>query len=180
MNPDLPFSYFFLGNSYDKMYRSARKGEAGQRRLPAEGGRQLPDRHPEDGHGDNPKEKEILNLSYQYLIAVYGADKLNDFARRNEAPGNSSPPSPTSRATIRRWARIYQDLGRYDDAEATFKKAIELRPEDGLGYQMLANFYNHQGNFDKTMEALTSEPRPSRTTPKRGTPSAASIRQGLP
>src|SRR5690349_12115712 len=28
LNPDFGFSYFFLGNSYDKLYRPTRKGEA--------------------------------------------------------------------------------------------------------------------------------------------------------
>ena len=51
-------------------------------------------------------------------------------------------------------ARLYQDQGRNDDAEAMFLKATEVQPNDPVGYQMLANFYNQQGDFDKTLAAF--------------------------
>jgi tetratricopeptide (TPR) repeat protein len=34
-----------------------------------------------------------------------------------------------------------------------FREAIEVRPDAPLGYQLLAAYYNRQGEFDKTMEA---------------------------
>ena len=49
--------------------------------------------------------------------------------------------------------RLYEERGRYDEAEAAFKKAIELRPNDPAGYAALAGYYNRQGEFEKTMEA---------------------------
>ena len=35
-----------------------------------------------------------------------------------------------------------------------FVKAAEVRPNDPVGFQMLANFYNQQGDFDKTIAAF--------------------------
>jgi predicted Zn-dependent protease len=34
-------------------------------------------------------------------------------------------------------------------------KAKELKPDDPTAYTTLANFYNSQGDFEKTIEALT-------------------------
>jgi Flp pilus assembly protein TadD len=35
-----------------------------------------------------------------------------------------------------------------------FLKALEVRPTDPAGYQLLAGFYNRRGEFDKTMAAF--------------------------
>ena len=65
-------AYFFLGNSYDNLYKPARKGEAENDafltkaienyKLAAE-------------KETDPKMKK---LSMDYLVAAYGPDKLND------------------------------------------------------------------------------------------------------
>ena len=103
----------------------------------------------------DPKEKEIRKLAFEYLIAVYGPDKLNDFSQgRADRAGSSSPLDPTEPANYQALGKLYEDQGRYEEAEATFKKAIDVKPKEPMGYQMLAGFYNRQGEFDKTMEAF--------------------------
>ncbi len=42
-NPELGFAYFFLGNSYDQMYRPAKKGDQRERQLPPARRAALPD-----------------------------------------------------------------------------------------------------------------------------------------
>ena len=49
---------------------------------------------------------------------------------------------------------MYEDQGRYDEAEAMFKKAVSVKPDDPAGYTALAGYFNRQGKFDETMEAL--------------------------
>jgi tetratricopeptide (TPR) repeat protein len=44
--------------------------------------------------------------------------------------------------------------GRYDEAEQALMKAKEAKPNDPLVYTTLSGFYNRQGDFDKTIEAL--------------------------
>jgi tetratricopeptide (TPR) repeat protein len=50
-------------------------------------------------------------------------------------------------------ARLYEDQGDYEQAEAMFHKAIEVNPNAPLGHQLLAAYHNRQGEFDKTMAA---------------------------
>jgi tetratricopeptide (TPR) repeat protein len=154
LNPDFPFSYFFLGNSYDKMYRPARKGEAendAYLQKAVENYRQSIDHLKGRTEEQAP---QFLNLSYQYLIAAYGSDRLNDFVKAEEAARELIATTPDEPGNYQALARLYQDQGRNQDAEAMFVKAAEVRPNDPVGYQMLANFYNQQGDFDKTIAAF--------------------------
>jgi tetratricopeptide (TPR) repeat protein len=49
---------------------------------------------------------------------------------------------------------LYENAGRYDEAEETLHRAREVRPQDPAVYLQLAAFYNRQGEFEKTIEAL--------------------------
>src|SRR6185503_12199351 len=61
------------------------------------------------------------------------------------------PSDPTNYFGL---AKLYEDSGRYDDAEKMLVKAREAKPNDPAVYMQLAGFYNRQGEFDKTIEAL--------------------------
>jgi tetratricopeptide (TPR) repeat protein len=152
-NPDLGFAYFFLGNSYDFMYKPARKGDPeNDANLPkaAENYRIAIEKL---RNSEDPKELEIRKLSYEYLIAVYGTDKLADFAKAEQVAKELIAIEADNPANHQMLARLYQDQGRFEEAEAEFRRAIDIRPNDPLGYQLLAVFYNTQAEFDKTMEA---------------------------
>jgi tetratricopeptide (TPR) repeat protein len=152
-NPELGFAYFFLGNSYDNLYKSAKKGDPANDANLTKAADNYRIAIQKMAATTDPKEKEIRNLAFQYLIAVYGAEKLDDFSKAEPIARELIAAEPDEPANYQALGRMYEDLGRYDEAEATFQKAIELRPKDGLGYQLLAAFHNRQGNFDKTMEA---------------------------
>ena len=61
---------------------------------------------------------------------------------------------PTEGANYFVLAKMYEDAGRYEEAEATLNKAKEMRPNDPAVYMQLAGYYNRQGDFEKTIEAL--------------------------
>jgi tetratricopeptide (TPR) repeat protein len=91
-------------------------------------------------------------LSYEYLIAAYGPDKLNDFTQAEPIGKRLIEMEPSEPGNYQTLGKLYEDQGRYEEAEAHFLKAVEVRP-DALGYSVLAGYYDRQGNFDKTMEA---------------------------
>jgi tetratricopeptide (TPR) repeat protein len=154
LNPDFGFSYFFLGNSYDKLYRPGRKGEAendGYLSKAVDNYRKAIERlktSPE------PQAPQFLNYSFQYLIAAYGADRLNDFAAAEGVAKDLIATQPDEPGNYQALARLYQEQGRNEEAEAMFIKATEVKPRDPIGYQLLANFYNQQGEFDKTLQSF--------------------------
>jgi tetratricopeptide (TPR) repeat protein len=144
----LPEAYFFLANSYDNLYRPARAGEPENDQLltrAVENYRLASEKIPD------PK---MQRLSLQYLVAVFGPDKLNDPSQAEPVlleMIESYPDEPENYFVL---GRLYEDSAIYDAAEEMFLKAAEVRPNDSSVYTQLAAYYNRQGEFDKTMEAL--------------------------
>jgi tetratricopeptide (TPR) repeat protein len=147
--PQLSTSYFFLGNSYDQLYKPAKQGDAtndGYIQKAIENYRKEAD----EPHADKQWKKSAL----EYLAAAYGSDKLND-------PGKAEPVykeiialDPTEPANYLALAKLYEDSGRYDDAEAQYAKAEQVKPNDPSVLAAKASYYNRQGDFAKTIDAL--------------------------
>lgn len=150
-NPDLNAGgvtpYFFLANSYDNLYKPARAGEA-------------------ENDGYIKKAIEYYKIAAQkdtgqmrtrameYLVAAYGPDKLNDPSAAEPIVQQMIQMEPNEPANYFYLAKIYEEAGRYEDAEQTLLKAKGVKPNDPVVYTTLSGFYNRQGDFPKTMEAL--------------------------
>ena len=147
-DPTLVTAYFYLGNSYDNLYKPSRIGE------------------PEnDGYLDKAivnyklaaereTDPQLRQLSLEYLVAAYGPDKKNDPSQAEpivQQMIDLDPNEPTNYFVL---AKIYEDSGLYEDAEVTLIRAKEARPNDAAVYLQLAGYYNRQGEFDKTIEGL--------------------------
>src|SRR5690606_16191938 len=102
---------------------------------------------------DEPSGAEIRKLSYEYLIAAYGPDKLNDFGHAEPIGLKLIEMEPREPGNYRTMGNLYEKQGMYEQAEEYFIKAVEVRPQDPLAYGTLAGFYDRQGNFEKTLEA---------------------------
>ena len=165
-NPDFFGStYFFLGNSYDQMYKPAHKGEADNDALLTKAATNyelaIQKTKPTD-----PDGAKYRKYSYQFLIAIYGKDKLNDVAKAEgyaQALIKEDPSDPTTYTAL---GKLYEDAGRYDEAEAQFKQAINIKPNEAGLYATLAGFYDRQGQFEKTMEAWTMRAKSEPTNPE--------------
>jgi tetratricopeptide (TPR) repeat protein len=150
-NPDLGFAYFFLGHSYESLYKPGRE-ETRQHLNTAAGHYRTAITKLATATSD--KEQEIRQRSFEYLIALYGPGKLDNFAQAEPIAKELIALDPTDPGPYRMLAKLYGDQGRMEEAEALLLKSIEVRPaEAASGYQLLANFYNDQGNFEKTMES---------------------------
>jgi tetratricopeptide (TPR) repeat protein len=152
-DPALSTAYFFLGNSYDNLYRPARKGEAANDEFltkAIDNYKLASEKIPSE-----PEElKKYRTLSLQYLVSAYGSDKLNDPSQAEPVLLKMIELDPKDPSSYFYLGKLYEDSGSYDQAEATFLKAREVRPDDSAVYMQLAGYYNRQGEFEKTMEAL--------------------------
>lgn len=154
LNPNFGLSYFFLGNSYDSLYKPSHKGEAdNDANLPkaVENYRKAIEKL---ANSNEPQAAQYRKLSYEYLIAAYGSDKLNDFSQAEPMAKELIALEPNEPGNYQALAKLYEDQGQYDEAEAMFRKAVDVKPDDPVGYQLLAGYYNRQGQFDKTMDAF--------------------------
>jgi tetratricopeptide (TPR) repeat protein len=147
-DPNLIAAYFYLGNSYDQLYRPSRKGEPTNDELLTKA---INNYKLAVEREQSPQRKK---LAMQYLVASFGADKLNDPAQAEPVLLKMIEVEPSDPANYFVLARIYEDAGSYDQAEGTLVKAREAKPEDPTVYMQLASYYNRQGEFDKTIEAL--------------------------
>jgi tetratricopeptide (TPR) repeat protein len=147
-NPDFAAAYFFLGNSYDNLYKPARKGEP-------ENDAYITKAIENYTKGFEMSQDPVIKLrSLEYLVAAYGPDKLADPAQAEPVVQKMIALNPQEPTGYFQLSKIYEDAGRYDEAEAALMKARDARPNDPAVYNAIAGYYNRQGEFDKTMEAF--------------------------
>jgi tetratricopeptide (TPR) repeat protein len=156
-NPDFQFAgfaFFYLGNSYDNLYRPARKGEPENDANLTKAVEHYRTAIEKLATSDMPQAPEFHKRSYEYLISAYGSDKLDDFSMAEPIAKELISIEPNEPTNYQALGRLYEDQGQYEQAEAMYMQAIQVRPDDPAGYQLLAGYYNRQGEFDKTMEAF--------------------------
>lgn len=146
--PHLSTAFFFLGHSYENLYRPARQGEPDNDefihkaienyRLAAE----------------RSAEPDYRRLAMEYLVAAYGPDKLNDPSEAEPIVLQMIQMDPQEPSAYFHLAKIYEDAGRYEEAEEALVKARDARPNDPAVYHAIAGYYNRQGEFEQTMQAF--------------------------
>ena len=146
--PDFLATYFFLGNSYDNLFKPARKGEPDNDAFMTKAIENY------TLAAERAKDPLIKRRALEYLVASYASDKLDDPAQAEPVVQKMIAMDPNEPGAYFQLAKIYEDAGRYDEAEATLMKAKEARPNDPAVYNALAGYYNRQGEFEKTMEAF--------------------------
>ena len=146
--PGLVTAYFFLANAYDNLYEPGRAGE------PGNDARLAKAVHYYQLAAERDPDPKMRTLAMEYLVAAYGPEKLNDPARAESILRRMIAGNPSDAHNYAALAKIYEDTGRYDEAEAALLRACDAMPRDPAIRRQLAGFYNRQGNFDKTMEAL--------------------------
>ena len=153
-NLDSGSPYFFLGNSYDNLYKPSKKGEPANDALMTKAVENYQKASEKLSMSPNPEKKKLGTLSLQYLVAAYGADKLNDPAKAEPVVQKMIQLEPGEPTYYFQLAKIYEDAGAYDEAEKMLQMAKAAKPGDPTVYMTLAGYYNRQGHFDKTIEAL--------------------------
>jgi tetratricopeptide (TPR) repeat protein len=140
--------YFYLANSYDNLYRPARKGEPNNDALLTKAVEHY------KLASEKISDPMMKTRSLEYLVAAYGPDKLNDPTMAEPIIKEMIRLTPTEPTNYFMLARLYQDSGEYEMAEQTLLQAKDSKPNDPAVYLQLANFYNSQGDFPKTIEYL--------------------------
>jgi len=150
-DPNYDGVYFYLANCYDNLYKPARKGE------------------PEN---DGFLQKAITNYekaiqqekdptrkkrSLQFLAAMYGSDKMNDPSKAEPIIKQMIDMDPTDTSSYFGLAKIFEDSGKFDEAERVLLQAKAAAPNQPDPLSQLANFYNKRGEFDKAVAAYEDQ-----------------------
>jgi hypothetical protein len=141
--------YFYLANSYDNLYRPAKRGDAANDQLleKAIANYKL-------ASEKITQDTKMRTLSLEYLVASYGPDKLNDPTSAEPVVKRMIELSPNEPQNYFALGKIYEDSGEYELAEQMFLKGRDAKPNDPTVYTVLAGYYNRQGDFTKTMATL--------------------------
>src|SRR6266567_2939761 len=133
--PQLATAYFFLGNSYDQLYKPAKQGDPTN------------DAYIQKAIADYRKaadtitDKNWKKSALEYLAAAYGPDKLNDAAKAEAV----KPNDPSVLAAKAGYYNRQGDFGKTIDA---LEKAATLEPNNPEGYHRVATFYWEKANKD--------------------------------
>ena len=140
-------AYFYIGNSYDSLYKPGGRDpenlanldeaikyyELAVERIP---------------------EPSMKLLSMQYLVAAFGPDKANDPARSEPVLRAMILDDPENPDNYFRLAQLYEEAGQFEDAESIYQAVKTFRQDDPVVYLQLAGFYNRAGEFDLTISSL--------------------------
>ena len=148
LDPNFTYAYFFLANSYDNQYQHARRGDPANDALLTKA--EALYRTAAAIEAD-PK---IKRLALDYLVNVYGPDKLNNASKALPIMLDFIRTDPKDTSSYFGLANIYEQRGDYQRAEKMLQDARDARPDDSAVYMQLAGFYFRQGDFAKTMGAL--------------------------
>jgi tetratricopeptide (TPR) repeat protein len=146
-DPSLTSAYFYLANSYDNLYKPAKKGDATNDQWLTKA---------VDGYrkaAEASADPKLKKLSLEYLVAAY-RDKVGDPSQAEPIIRQMIELEPNEPSNYFALAKIFEDAGNYEQAEAMHLKARDIHPNDPTVYMQLAGFYNRQGQFDKTIESL--------------------------
>lgn len=147
-DPNKSEIFFYLANSYDNLYKPSRVGEAENDAYI----QKAIDYYAKAAERD--PGPEMKKLALQYLVSAYGPEKLNDPTKAEPIVQKMIQLEPSEPTNYFALAKIYEQAGRYEDAEQTLLKARDARPNDPVVYTTLSAFYNGQGDFPKTIDAL--------------------------
>jgi tetratricopeptide (TPR) repeat protein len=153
-NPDLNQVYFYLGNSYDNLFKPSRRGEPDNDALLDKAVKNYQESADRLSKSEDPADKQLAQLSLDYLVAAYGPDKLNDAAKAEPVVQEMIRLDPANVDNYFKLSKIYEDAGVYDWAEKMLMYAKDTAPANPAVYLQLARFYNTMGDFPKTIEAL--------------------------
>ena len=112
----------------------------------------------------------------EYIVAAYAPDKLNDPAQAEPVIQKMIAADPSDPAAHFQLMKIYEDAGRYEEAEQALLKGRDAKPNDPVVWNSIAAYYNRQGEFEKTMGPSKRPPSSTRTIRRATTRSAPTIR----
>lgn len=159
-DPTMGAAYFYLGNSYDNLYKPTRKGEAENDQFIQKAVQNY------TLAAEKAGDALIRKRAIEYLVAAYAPDKLNTPEKSEPLVRKMIEMEPNEPTNYHVLGKVYEDAARMEEAAAAYRKAIELNPQLVDSYQILAGFYNRQGDFENTLGAMADRTKVDSNNPE--------------
>ena len=104
-------AYFFLGNSYDNLWKPSKKGEPDNDALMLKAVENYQKAAEKLSGATDPQDKVLSKRSLEFLVAAYRADKLNDPAKAEPVVQKMIQLEPGEPTNYFQLATIYEEAG---------------------------------------------------------------------
>lgn len=156
-DPNMIEAYFYLASSNQALHRPAKESAENKAYLDAAIANykkvlELP--------GSNPEiAKKVKANALGALVGIYSEDPHRDFDTAIGYAQQLVKDNPNDVRNLYAIANLYEKFGHVDEAEAAYKKAAELNPNDPKACSALAGFYNKplwdgQARFEEAVTTL--------------------------
>ena len=117
-SPEARHGLLLPGQQLRQPVQAGPEGRSRERRVPDQGHRKL-----QDFGREARRRPDIKKLALDYLVGAYGPDKLNDPAQAEPIVQRMIQLDPSDTTNYFVLAKIYEDAGNIDEAEAMLMKA---------------------------------------------------------
>ena len=126
-DPELSVAYFYLANSYDNLFKPSRKGE------PENDAYLTKAIEYYTKASEKEKDPTLRKRSFEFLVAAYGPDKMNDPSQQEPIVNRMIQLDPQDATNYFALANIREQAGDYPKAEEVLLQAKQARPERPAG-----------------------------------------------
>jgi tetratricopeptide (TPR) repeat protein len=157
LDPSLTEAWFYLGSSYQAMYRpgkdSPENKELLQKSIDAY------KKSLETNPGNTESQKKVKTNTLGALIAIHSEDPYKDFNIATQYAQQLVQENPNDAKNLYALANLYEKFNQVDQAEETYRKVSDLNQTDPKACGALAAFYNKplwegRSKFDLAIEVL--------------------------
>jgi tetratricopeptide (TPR) repeat protein len=157
LDPNLGEAWFYLGSSYQAMYRPGK--DTPENRQLLEKAIAAYKTSLERNPGQTEQQKKVKTNTLGALIAIHSDEPFKDFDIAQQYAQQLVQENPDDAKNLYALANLYEKFNQIDKAEETYRRVSDLNPSDPKACGALAAFYNKplwegRSKFDQAIEVL--------------------------
>jgi tetratricopeptide (TPR) repeat protein len=157
LDPNLGEAWFYLGSSYQAMYRPGKDTPENKQLLEKAiaAYKTSLERNP----ATTEQQKKVKTNTLGALIAIHSDEPFKNFDVAQQYAQQLVQENPNDAKNLYALANLYEKFDQVDKAEETYRKVSDLNPNDPKACGALAAFYNKplwegRSKFDQAIEVL--------------------------
>ncbi|HEY6546416.1 MAG TPA: tetratricopeptide repeat protein [Vicinamibacteria bacterium] len=155
--PEFPEALFFLGSSYQALFRPGNESPENVERLDKAieyFGKSL-----DVNQLTTDNQKKVRTNTLAMLTGIYSEPPKQDFDKAFKYASDLLKEAPNDTKNLYALANLYEKFGKIPEAEETYRKVADLNPQDAKVCGALAAFYNKplwegRSRFDDAIATL--------------------------
>jgi tetratricopeptide (TPR) repeat protein len=157
LDPNLAEAWFYLGSSYQAMYRPGKDTPENKQQL--EKAIAAYKKSLETNPATTESQKKVKTNTLGALIAIHSEEPYKDYDTATQYAQQLVQENPNDAKNLYALANLYEKFNQVDKAEETYRKVSDLNPNDAKACGALAAFYNKplwdgRSKFDQAIDVL--------------------------